>query len=385
MEKWHSVLLITITIIVFGAAFYYDQINKNTLVGYDESLIEEFSKTQKFEDKEVLTSPSEKNSAWAEKLYILELLSEKNSHIAFHKEAFLGEIFIKTLIPALEKNKTTKEIIFSPFEGLETNQKDILQSLFNLELAKNNPHQAYLKVRGHSLKAASLLGELIIKTYKLMLSEEDFNNPILPKLIELKSKISILEDDQFKFSKNLSETESDPENISIEEIAISSELAQVSSEIDALVLVLRKIENIHQQKKSSESYLTIHSLASYGRVEEILSHIDQLQRMITNQQLETVLKNEVTKNLKSLKESLNQELAQGIDKLKEDFKNFLSRQKLLNSRLVELRIKEDEKKFTNPKLKLLKAHNKRIQDAKLEYEKISNNWNQAKENIVFQN
>ena len=63
-----------------------------------------------------------------------------------------------------------------------------MQSLFNLELAKNNPHQAYLKVRGHSLKAASLLGELIIKTYKLMLSEEDFNNPILPKLIELKSK-----------------------------------------------------------------------------------------------------------------------------------------------------------------------------------------------------
>ena len=44
--------------------------------------------------------------------------------------------------------------------------------------------------------------------------------------------------------------------------------------------------------------------------------------MITNQQLETVLKNEVTKNLKSLKESLNQELAQGIDKLKEDFKIF---------------------------------------------------------------
>ena len=40
---------------------------------------------------------------------------------------------------------------------------------------------------------------------------------------------------------------------------------------------------------------------------------------------------------------------------------------------------------TNTKLKLLKAHNKRIQDAKLEYEKISNNWNQAKENIVFQN
>ena len=108
-------------------------------------------------------------------------------------------------------------------------------------------------------------------------------------------------------------------------------------------------------KKSSESYLTIHSLASYGRVEEILSHIDQLQRMITNQQLETVLKNEVTKNLKSLKESLNQELAQGIDKLKEDFKNFLSRQKLLNSRLVELRIKEDEKKIHKSKIKITQS------------------------------
>ena len=56
----------------------------------------------------MLTSPSEKNSAWAEKLYILELLSEKNSHIAFHKEAFLGEIFIKTLLLALEKTKQPK-------------------------------------------------------------------------------------------------------------------------------------------------------------------------------------------------------------------------------------------------------------------------------------
>ena len=65
-------------------------------------------KLKNLKNKEVLTSPSEKNSAWAEKLYILELLSENNSHIAFHKEAFHGEIFIKTLTTSTGKKQNNQ-------------------------------------------------------------------------------------------------------------------------------------------------------------------------------------------------------------------------------------------------------------------------------------
>ena len=39
MQKWQSILLIIITLIVFGAGFYTDQIKKDTIRGYDESLV----------------------------------------------------------------------------------------------------------------------------------------------------------------------------------------------------------------------------------------------------------------------------------------------------------------------------------------------------------
>ena len=38
MEKWHSVTLIIITLVVFSAGIFYDQIKKNTLTGYDEAI-----------------------------------------------------------------------------------------------------------------------------------------------------------------------------------------------------------------------------------------------------------------------------------------------------------------------------------------------------------
>ena len=38
MQPWQSVLLIIITLLVFGAGFYYDQIEKNTAIAYEESI-----------------------------------------------------------------------------------------------------------------------------------------------------------------------------------------------------------------------------------------------------------------------------------------------------------------------------------------------------------
>ena len=37
MQPWQSVLLILITLTVFGAGFYYDQIEKDTALAYEDS------------------------------------------------------------------------------------------------------------------------------------------------------------------------------------------------------------------------------------------------------------------------------------------------------------------------------------------------------------
>ena len=131
------------------------------------------------------------------------------------------------------------------------------------------------------------------------------------------------------------------------------------------------------------SYLSIHFLASFGRVEEISTRISQLQEMIINKSLEPIIKIEITKNLEALNESLNQELAVGIDEIKKSFQNNLARQKELNARLVDLKFKEQKDTFLSPKMKLLKAHNKLLLTTKREYENLQINWKQAKDDFIF--
>jgi L-cysteine desulfidase len=105
--------------------------------------------------------------------------------------------------------------------------------------------------------------------------------------------------------------------------------------------------------------------------------------MIINKSPEPIIKIEITKNLEALNESLNQELAVGIDDIKKSFQNNLAKQKELNARLVDLKFKEQKDTFLSPKMKLLKAHNKLLLTVKKEYENLQMNWEQAKENFIF--
>jgi hypothetical protein len=388
MEKWHSVTLIIITLVVFSAGIFYDQIKKNTLTGYDEAIaikstISTGSEEPKLQLEQKPLVSSENSSAWAETSKVLEVSSENFLLTSLHKEALSGETFINILLDELNKNQTLSEIIFSPFQEISFKQADILKSLFNTHLNDNKRKQVFLNVRGHSRKASGFLAQLIIKTYEKALKQEDPSNPILPSLIEQKSKIDTLHEEQFKLSKNIPDDQGFDQEISIEEIAIKSELSQVSAEIESLILILREIEDIHRKKKDMSSYLSIHFLANFGRVEEISTRISQLQDMIINKSPEPIIKIEITKNLEALNESLNQELAVGIDDIKKSFQNNLAKQKELNARLVDLKFKEQKDTFLSPKMKLLKAHNKLLLTVKKEYENLQMNWEQAKENFIF--
>ena len=382
MQKWQSILLIIITLIVFGVGFYTDQIKKNTISGYDESLVIESTKYAQSHDEhsDIL---SEESSVWAKTKFIIEIPKGNPDVATFHNHALLGKKFRQHLLQALSENKTVKEIIFSPFEDISTNEPSILQSLFSAQVNIEKPTQIILHVRGHSQKSSSLLAGLIVETYKNSILNESRNNPILPELIKQKSKILELEENQLTLSKNLQKEKGQSKNISIEEIAIKSELSQVTSEIDALILILREIESIHLQKKDSKNYLSINSLASFGQVQEILSHIEQLSEMIINQSLDPVLEKEISKNLTSLRESLNKELASGIDHIKDELKSTVSRQKELHARLVDFEINKKDDLAFSPRLKLLKAHNLQLSLVKEQYEKMYLAWESSKEGIVF--
>ena len=72
MQPWQSVLLIFITLIIFGAGLYYDQIKKNTAIAYEDSLIttpSELAEDMELNDSlEINTSAILENSlAWRKK------------------------------------------------------------------------------------------------------------------------------------------------------------------------------------------------------------------------------------------------------------------------------------------------------------------------------
>ena len=382
MQKWQSILLIIITLIVFGVGFYTDQVKKDTISGYDESLVVESAKNAQSYDEhsDIL---SEESSVWAKTNFIIETPKGNPDSITLHHRALLGTKFRQHLLQALNENKTVKEIIFSPFDDIPANEPSILQSLYSIQVNIKKPSQIILHVRGHSQKSSALLAGLIIETYKSSIFNEPRDNPILPVLIEQKSRILELEENQLTLSRNLQKEKGQSANISIEEIAIKSELSQVTSEIDALMLILREIERIHLQKKDSKNYLSINSLASFGQVQEILSHIEQLSEMLINQSLDPVLEKEISKNLTSLRESLNKELASGINHIKEELKSSVSRQKELHTRLVDFEINKKDELTFSPRLKLLKAHNLQLSLVKEQYEKMYLAWQSSKEGIVF--
>ena len=382
MQKWQSILLIIITLIVFGAGFYTDQIKKDTIGGYDESLIIE-SKKDIQSHEEHTDVFSEESSAWAKTNFIIEVQKGNTNGAAFHNQALLGKVFRQNLLKVLNENKTVKEIVFSPFDDIPTNKTSVLQSLYSARVNIKEPTQVILQVRGHSKKSSALLAGLIVETYKNSIFNESRSNPILPDLVEQQSKILKLEENQLTLSQNLQKEKGLSTNISIEEIAIKSELSQVSSEIDSLILILREIESIHLKKQNAKNYLSINALASFGQVQEILSHIEQLSEMVINQAVDPVLEKEISKNLISLRESLNQELATGIDHIKNELKSSVSRQKELHARLVGFEIKNKDELTFSPRLKLLKAHNKELLLAKEQFEKMYTAWQNSMADIVF--
>ena len=390
MQPWQSVLLILITLIVFGAGFYYDQIEKNTAVAYEDSLV----KTQKQIVKKLESNTSsevqsstllKKSSAWAETNIVIKV-NQNNSHLSYlHKEAMKGKTFLTAVIKTLDKNPTAKEIILSPFinDIFTESESSIMQSLYSVAQDNELPTQLLLIVRGHSGKASSLLTKAITDTYQNELKNETADNPLLPDLLNLIKKVRILEENQLQLAEQIEEENENSSGQTIEEIALRSEIIQITTEINSHVVALKEIEKIHLAQKEPVEYLSIQSIANFGNVQEFLNNIEQLKRMLVSQALEPILKIEVTKNLDKLESSLNQELAKGIENIKELSRTALKRKIELQKRRVDFEMKKNDIHSLHPRFKLLKSVTKQLNEMKAVFASEFDKWQQAKGGLTF--
>ena len=391
MHPWQSVLLILITLTVFGVGFYYDQIEKDSALAYEDSLIalkEQITEKNEMNSSTPFLQESahlEKSNAWAETKIILEVL-HKNSNLAhMHKEAIKGDTFIASLLETLDKNPTAKELIFSPFinDFFSEPESAILQSLYSIALEIKAKNQLLLTVRGHSSKASTLLAKAIIDTYKRDLGQESRDKPLVNKLLKQRKEITMLEQNQLQLAEQIQEENENSSSQSIEEIAIRSELIQTTNEINSYVAALLEIEKIHLSKKDPNEYLTINELSTFGSVEEFLTSIDRLQRMLVNQDLEPILKKEVTKNLTKLKASLNQELAMGIEHIKELSRTALEQKIQLQKKLLDLEMMKNDIHSLHPRFKLLKSVKSQLDEKRAIFSADFQRWQNVKQGVVF--
>ena len=390
MQPWQSVLLIIFTLIIFGAGFYYDQIKKNTAIAYEESIISSPEQMLTPIDNNSSTNKNKRDelqnsSAWAESTFIIEVPKEKSHLLSLHKEAIKGNTFLSSILKTLNENPTAKEMIFSPFlnDVFIEPEPEIMRSLFSASLNIEPSNQLIVIVRGHSGKAAQLLLRVILENYKREIQKETTEKPLLPGLENQKKEILLLQKNYLKLAEQIQEENQGSSSQSIEEIALKSELMQIKTELNSHVEALTGIEKIFLDKNEYSEFLTIHSLADYGNVQELIDNIDQLKRMLANQKLEAILSKEVTKNLTKLESSLDQELAKGIEHIKNLSKSALAKKIEIQKKIVDLEMKKNDIHSLHPRFKLLKAVKKEIDQKNSTFSYDFQKWQLAKQGIFF--
>jgi hypothetical protein len=388
MQPWQSVLLIISTLLIFGAGFYYDQIEKNTAIAYEESIMSAQVQTDAPIDNNSSTKTNKReelqnSSAWAESKFIIEVPIEKSGFLGLHREAIKGSTFLSSILSTLNSNPTAKEMIFSPFlnDVFIEPEPEIIRSLFSATQSTESSNQLVVIVRGHSRKSSQLLQRVIFENYKREIQKETSDKPLLPRLVTQKKEILLLQKSYLKLAEQINEENQGSSSQSIEEIALKSELIQIKTELNSHVEDLMGIEQIYLDKNKYSEFSTIHSLANYGNVQEFIDNIDQLKRMLANQKLEAILTKEVTKNLTKLESSLDQELAKGIEHIKNLSKSALAKKIELQKKIVDLEMKKNDIHSLHPRFKLLKSVKKELDQKNSAFSLTSKNGKSPKKGI----
>jgi hypothetical protein len=383
-------LLIISTLLIFGAGFYYDQIEKNTAIAYEESIMSAPVQTDAPIDNNSSTKTNKReelqnSSAWAESKFIIEVPIEKSGLLGLHKEAIKGNTFLTSVLNTLHANPTAKEMIFSPFlnDVFIEPEPEIMRSLFSVSQNVETSNQLFVIVRGHSGKASQLLLRVIFENYKREIQKESTDKPLLPELVNQKKEILMLQKNYLQLAEQIHEENQGSSSQSIEEIALKSELMQIKTELNSHVEALTGIEKIYLDKNKYSEFLTIHSLANYGNIQEFIDNIDQLKRMLANQKLEAILVKEVTKNLTKLESSLDQELAKGIEHIKNLSKSALGKKIELQKKIVDLEMKKNDIHSLHPRFKLLKSVKKELDQKNSTFSSDFQKWQLAKQGLSF--
>ena len=382
MQAWHCVAIIAVSILLFIYGTFRNEIEDRV---YEQEVNQVVNKAQEsLKKKNIATEKPEllDSPAWAK--YEIILKCENSEKAQLHLEAIKGASFLKFFLSQVRGSKTASELIFSPFksEFFSEDEYSILQSLFSAHATLDDDKVIQITCRGHSSKSTKLLATLILDSYKTARQQEASSKPLAYSLLMQYDEIQALEAQISSLKDEISTEDQTSTSINVEDIALRSELKMLEQELAHYKKILLQIDTLFKAGKPTQEYLSIESITQFGMIEELRNTIDQLQRMLVNQDLNDVVSLEVKKNIETNRLLLKNEVANAIEELKVKTIKALERKKVLSNRLVDLQKEGSLQNGGQPKLTLLKQLEDKLQKQLPQYQKSFTEWKQSGYEVV---
>ena len=363
------------------AVFYY--------LTFRNEINDEFQLVTKIVEKKDLTVDEgltyrerTQNNIWeTEKIKInygknLGLLQTLNDKIINSKKFtfFLNE-FLNRSIQA--KNEIMSQ---NDFASKEFNSTNFLSTLFytKYEIENNNRHLVITK--GKTKRTAKILQIAILKAITSFYENAESSILSIPEIKSQKQKITLLENKSNELVSRINKLkESNNDNLS--SISLSSEIKILEQELEELKKVYEEI-NSSNYLKHQEGFLDNDFLKSYGKIEEYVSLIQQLTRILKNNPQSSSAE-QMRSNKSKLSSLLVSEYEKAINELAQDIeikKNQLEDLKLKN---IEDSSLSSTKILKIPEVSLFKKVSNSLEKMKVEYYEKLKFWNESKGLITF--
>ena len=374
MQPWQCIALIVLSIAVFLYASFLDEINETA----NSSLAALSDNSTVSSETDPLRSDQDSSSTWAEVILILNSAIAEDYALSFHEESIDSPNFHARLLEELNASPIAKELILKPFTSdlIEGNELEILSSL--LSIRPKSEKSLEIICKGHSIRAANLLSELIIRNYNKIIATETTDSPIPVSLAEKLNKFKNLES-QWENLKVIiqEEMEGEPEE-SVEVMAIRSEIMQLDEEVSLFKKHLLKIDEIHKNKLNPNEFLHIPPIRDYGQVSQLADILEQLKSMRLDLTLNKYTRDQVEKNISANSKQLETEVIAAIEEIKQSVTQLLEKKRALQQAIFDhlSEAKLAQSKSTN--VKKFSKIKQLMLEAKKEYEDATLLWMSCK-------
>ena len=371
------IVAISLSLIVFYYLTFRNEIN------------EEFQFVTKIVEKKVPAKVEEltyreraQNNIWeTEKIKInygknLGLLKTLNDKIINSKKFtfFLNE-FLNRSIQA--KNEILSQ---NDFASKEFNSTNFLSTLFYTKHEPENNNTHFVITKGKTKRTAKILQIAILKAITSFYENAESSILSIPEIKSQKQKIILLENKSNELVSRINKLKEN-NNDNLTAITMSSEIKILEQELDNLQKVFEEI-NSSNYLKHQEGFLDNDFLKGYGKIDEYVSLIQQLTRILKNNPQSSSAE-QMRSNKSKLSSLLVIEYENAINELAQDIeikKNQLEDLKLKN---IEDSSLSSNKNLNIPEISLFKKVSNSLEEMKAEYYEKLKFWNESKGLITF--